>query len=64
MASRKKPLRRKKAAASVGLTAAETKTAHGAELDRLAARVEADGGAVLAAYKRSSRARRSSTSTA
>ena len=50
MPPRKKPLRRKKAAASVGLTAAETKSAHGAELDRLTARVEADGGAVLAAY--------------
>jgi ParB family chromosome partitioning protein len=50
MPQRKKPLRRKKAAASVGLTVAETKTAHGAELDPLTARVEADGGAVLAAY--------------
>ena len=50
MPPRKKPLRRKKAAASIGLTVAETKTAHGAELDRLTARVEADGGAVLAAY--------------
>src|ERR1700732_1939434 len=50
MPSRKKPIRRKKAAGSVGLTAAETKTAHGAELDRLTERVEADGGAVLAAY--------------
>src|SRR5580704_17913281 len=50
MPSRKKPIRRKKAAASVGLTAAETKTAHGADLDRLTGRVEADGGAVLAAY--------------
>ena len=50
MPPRKKPLRRKKAAASVGLTVAETKTAQGAELDRLTARVEADGGAVLAAY--------------
>ena len=50
MPPRKKPVRRKKAAASVGLTAAETKTAHGAEIDRLTARVEADGGAVLAAY--------------
>jgi ParB family chromosome partitioning protein len=50
MPPRKKPIRRKKAAASVGLTAAETKTAHGAEIDRLTARVEADGGAVLAAY--------------
>ena len=51
MPPRKKPVRRKKVAtASVGLTAAETKTARGAEIDRLSARVEADEGAVLAAY--------------
>src|SRR5713226_9696324 len=49
MPPRKKPLR-PKTAASVGLTAVETRAAHGAELDRLTARVEADGGAVLAAY--------------
>ena len=47
MPPRKKPLRRKKAA-SVGLTAVETKASHGAALDRLTAQVEADGGAVLA----------------
>src|SRR5579872_4390537 len=51
MAPRKKPVRRKKAApASVGLTPAETQSAGGAELDRLSAQVEADGGAVLGAY--------------
>jgi hypothetical protein len=49
MPPRKKPLRRKKAA-SVGLTAVETKAAHGAALDRLTAQVEADGDAVLAEY--------------
>src|SRR2546426_7442907 len=48
---RKKPVRRKKGApASVGLTSAETRNVTGAELERLAAQVEADGGAVLSAY--------------
>jgi ParB family chromosome partitioning protein len=48
---RKKPVRRKKAApASVGLTPPETRTAPGAELDRLAGQVDADGGAVLGRY--------------
>jgi ParB family chromosome partitioning protein len=51
MPPRKKAVRRKKAAlASVGLTAAETRDAGGADRDRLAAQVEADGGAVLGAY--------------
>jgi ParB family chromosome partitioning protein len=48
---RKKTVRRKKVApASVGLTAAETKAAGGAELERLAEQVERDGGAVLGRY--------------
>ena len=51
MPPRKKPVRRKKIApASVGLTTAETKKATGAEVERLSAQVEADDGAVLAAY--------------
>jgi ParB family chromosome partitioning protein len=51
MPPRKKPVRRKKVApASVGLTAAETRHAGGADRDRLAAQVEADGGAVLGTY--------------
>jgi ParB family chromosome partitioning protein len=51
MPPRKKPVRRKKIApASVGLTTAETKKAAGAEVERLSAQVEADDGAVLAAY--------------
>ncbi len=49
---RKKPVRRKKVSpSSVGLTPAETRTAEGAELDRLAGEVETDGGAVLARYR-------------
>jgi ParB family chromosome partitioning protein len=52
MPPRKKPVRRKKIApASVGLSAAETRTADGAELDRLAGQVEADGGAVIGRYR-------------
>src|SRR5438105_7361226 len=52
MPPRKKPVRRKKVApASVGLTAEETRTATGAAVDRLAERVERDGGAVLARYR-------------
>ena len=51
MPPRKKPVRRKKAApASVGLTSAETRHATGAEVDRLAAQVEEDTGAVLGRY--------------
>src|SRR3954468_5210916 len=52
MPPRKKPVRRKKAApASVGLTAAETGAADSPELDRLAAHVEEDGGAVIGRYR-------------
>ena len=52
MPPRKKPVRRKKVApASVGLSAPETQTAHGAELDRLAGQVEEDGGAVIGRYR-------------
>jgi len=51
MPARKKPVRRKKVApASVGLTAAQTKNASGAEVDRLAGQIEDDGGAVLGRY--------------
>ena len=51
MPPRKKPVRRKKVApASVGLTAAQTKNASGAEVDRLASQIEDDGGAVLGRY--------------
>lgn len=51
MPPRKKAVRRKKAPpASVGLTAAQTKGASGADLERLAAQIEHDGGAVLSAY--------------
>ena len=51
MPPRKKPVRRKKATpASVGLTAAETRQTGGPEIDRLAAQVEADGGAVVGRY--------------
>src|SRR5437763_11790890 len=51
MPPRKKPVRRKKVQpASVGLTVAETRTA-GDDLDRLAAQVEHDEGAVLARYR-------------
>src|SRR5229473_82385 len=52
MPPRKKTVRRKKVApATVGLTAAETRNAGGADLDRLADQVEADGGAVLSRYR-------------
>ena len=52
MPPRKKAVRRKKvAAATVGLTAAEVGKAVDAELDRLAEHVEADGGAVLSRYR-------------
>jgi ParB family chromosome partitioning protein len=51
MPPRKKPVRRKKVApASIGLSAAETRTSTDAALGRLADRVERDGGAVLARY--------------
>src|SRR5436189_2952324 len=52
MPARKKSVRRKKAAASsVGLTTQEVRTAATSdELDRLAAQVEDDGGAVLGRY--------------
>ena len=51
MPARKKPVRRKKVApASVGLMAAQTKNASGAEVDRLAGQIEDDGGAVLGRY--------------
>jgi ParB family transcriptional regulator, chromosome partitioning protein len=51
MPPRKKAVRRKKVAAgSVGLTAAETGRAASPELDRLAAQVDGDGGAVLGRY--------------
>jgi len=49
--AKKKAVRRKKVAAgSVGLTPAEVSKAESAELDRLAAQVEEDGGAILARY--------------
>src|SRR4051812_44842910 len=51
MPPRKKAVRRKKATpASVGLTTAETRATGGAEIDRLAAQVEEDGGAVVGRY--------------
>ncbi len=50
--AKKKVVRRKKAKpASVGLGAPETKATRGAELGRLAAQVEEDGGAVLGSYR-------------
>jgi ParB family chromosome partitioning protein len=52
MAPRKKPVRRKKvAASSVGLTPSETTQATNDDLDRLAAQVEKDDGAVLGRYR-------------
>jgi ParB family transcriptional regulator, chromosome partitioning protein len=51
MPTRKKPVRRKKAApASVGLTAAEIKDVAAEGVRELSAQVERDGGAVLGAY--------------
>src|SRR5205814_4187825 len=51
MPPRKKATRRKKATPpSVGLAPAETRHAAGAEFDRLAAQVGADGGAVVGRY--------------
>jgi ParB family chromosome partitioning protein len=52
MPPRKKAIRRKKVTpASVGLTAAETREPGGSEIDRLAAEIESDGGAVVARYR-------------
>ena len=52
MPTRKPSTRRKKAAAaSLGLTAPETATVEGADLDALAAAITRDGGAVLARYR-------------
>jgi ParB family chromosome partitioning protein len=52
MPPRKKPVRRKKiAAASVGLTAAETRQAADVALQGLAHEIERDGGAVLSLYR-------------
>jgi ParB family transcriptional regulator, chromosome partitioning protein len=53
MAKRKKPVTRRKkiASKSVGLAAPETKTVEDPAAERLAAAVEEDGGAVLAAYR-------------
>ena len=52
MPSKKKAVRRKKAApASVGLTAAETASVSAPALDRLADEVERDGGVVLGRYR-------------
>ena len=51
MPPRKKATRRKKATpASVGLTTAETRQSGGPDIDRLAAQVEEDGGAVVGRY--------------
>jgi ParB family chromosome partitioning protein len=52
VAPRKKPVRRRKVAPdSVGLTPAETRQISDAGLDRLAAAIAADGGAVLTVYR-------------
>ncbi|MBK5256607.1 MAG: ParB N-terminal domain-containing protein [Vicinamibacteria bacterium] len=52
MAAKKKPVRRKKiAAASVGLTAAEMSRVADPDLDRLAEQVSLDGGAVVGRYR-------------
>jgi ParB family chromosome partitioning protein len=52
MPPRKRLVRRKKVApASVGLTTAEIRETGGTDLDRLAADVEADGGAVIGRYR-------------
>jgi len=49
--AKKKAVRRKKVAAgSIGLSAAETQKAEGREMETLAAQVEEDGGAVLGRY--------------
>ena len=52
MPVRKKPVRRKKvAASSVGLTPGEAAAVSSAELDALAAQVEKDGGSVIGRYR-------------
>jgi ParB family chromosome partitioning protein len=51
MAKKKITRRRKAKPASVGLAAAETKSVRGTDVPRLAAQVEADGGAVLGSYR-------------
>jgi ParB family chromosome partitioning protein len=52
MPARKRPIRRKKATPqSVGLTSTETRDIRSAELEKLEAQVESDGGAVLGRYK-------------
>jgi ParB family chromosome partitioning protein len=48
--AKKKAVRRKVAAASVGLTPAEVNVVSSTELDRLASQVEEEGGAVLGRY--------------
>jgi ParB family chromosome partitioning protein len=51
MPPRKKPVRRKKVApASVGLSPEQTRQTGGADIDRLAEQVDADGGAVVGRY--------------
>jgi ParB family chromosome partitioning protein len=51
MPPRKKPVRRKKVApASVGLSPDQTRHTGGADIDRLAEQVDADGGAVVGRY--------------
>ena len=51
MPPRKKPVRRKKVApASVGLSPDQTRQTGGADIDRLAEQVDADGGAVVGRY--------------
>jgi ParB family chromosome partitioning protein len=51
MPPRKKPVRRKKVApASVGLSASQTRDVSSADVDRLAAQIEQDEGAVLGRY--------------
>jgi len=53
MAAKKKPVRRRRktSPASVGLAPAETREVRDRDVERLAADVEADGGAVLATYR-------------
>ena len=53
MAAKKKPVRRRRktSPASVGLAPGETREVHDRDVERLAADVEADGGAVLATYR-------------
>ncbi len=52
MPTRKKPVRRKKAAASsLGLSARDTAHVESADLAKIASAIESDGGAVLARYR-------------